>query len=74
MIFRYFNILCQFKSHHFGSWTIRAFKSSKNWWGRYYIFYGNSQKLMGYPIINFRKTGGAAALPILHYFCRSCNL
>ena len=27
------------------------------------LFYGNSQKLVGQAIVNFTKTGGAAALP-----------
>ena len=34
-----------------------------NWLGRFYILYGNIQKLVGKPIVNFANTGRAATLP-----------
>ena len=35
----------------------------KIWWGSFYVFYGNSQKLVGQAIVNLEKSGRAAALP-----------
>ena len=37
-------------------------KALKNWYGRFYVLNGNSLKMMGHPIVNFTKAGGAAAL------------
>ena len=40
----------------------RAEGSSKIWLGRFYILYGNFQKLVGKPIVSFKETDGVATL------------